>query len=183
MLTDQDKFCLHQIAYKAIEHGLTTGENKKIKLSDYDEVLQQKRATFVTLNQQGQLRGCIGILQAMRPLVEDVAHNAYAAAFNDQRFKPVTQDELESLEFHISILDTPSVIQFSSEAELVEQLTPGIDGIILEDGNARATFLPSVWDNISDKKQFLKHLKIKAGLAANYWSDTIKIQRYIVESF
>lgn len=183
MLTDEQKTCLHEIAYKTIEHGLMTGQTEKINLTDYDKELQHKRATFVTLNKQGELRGCIGILQALRPLVEDVAHNAYAAAFNDNRFQPVTQDELDDLELHISILTTPAEMAFSSEQDLLDQLHPGQDGIILEDENARATFLPSVWDSISDKKQFLKHLKLKAGLAANYWSDTIRIQRYKVESF
>ena len=183
MLTDIDKSRLHKIAIKAIEHGLTTGQTKTLKLADFDETLRQKAATFVSLNKQGELRGCIGILQPLRPLVEDVAHNAYAAAFNDHRFKPVTADELDALELHISILTTPVDMFFSSEQDLLDQLIPGEDGIIFEDGNARATFLPSVWDNISDKRQFLKHLKLKAGLPANHWSDTVKIQRYKVESF
>jgi len=183
MFNSQQKKTLHEIAHHSIEQGLANGYPLKVELTDYDELLQEKRATFVTLKKEGDLRGCIGILVPIRPLVEDISHNAYAAAFNDHRFKPLTHDELTRLSIHISVLDIPTEIFFESEQDLIEQLQPGIDGLILEEGNLRATFLPSVWESINDAKEFIGHLKQKAGLPNNYWSDTIKARRYSVESF
>ena len=183
MFTQQQQKQLLQIAHQAIENGLQKGQPLSIELSDYEDALQEKYATFVTLNKNGDLRGCIGILEPLRPLVDDVAYNAYAAAFNDHRFSPVTQAEFEQLTIHISVLDTPTEMSFASEQDLINQMQPGVDGIILEDGGKRATFLPSVWESIKNRKEFLLHLKQKAGLPSNYWSDTIKIKRYGVESF
>lgn len=183
MLNDQQKQQLREIALSSILHGLDKGEPLPIKLSTYDNDLQTKRATFVTLHKHKQLRGCIGILEPLRPLVEDIAHNAFAAAFSDSRFPPVTADEIDQLDIHISILATPQEIVFSSEADLVAQLQPGIDGLIIQEGNHRGTFLPSVWDAVENKQEFLNHLKQKSSLPANYWSDSIRIQRYTVEEF
>ncbi|MCW8831117.1 MAG: AmmeMemoRadiSam system protein A, partial [Gammaproteobacteria bacterium] len=146
-------------------------------------VLKTRRATFVTLQKQGQLRGCIGMLEPVRPLAEDVAHNAFAAAFSDRRFSPLQADELEQLDIHISILGTPEKMTFDSEDDLLAQIRPGVDGLIMEEGHLRGTFLPSVWESVQDKKEFLNHLKMKSGLPGNYWSDSIIIHRYSVEEF
>lgn len=183
MLNEKQKQQLHKIAKNSINHGLNTGEPLTIELNNYDEDLQAKRATFVTLHKYGQLRGCIGILEPLRPLAEDIAHNAFAAAFSDHRFPPVTKDELDHLNIHISILATPQEINFTSEEDIVSQLRPGIDGLIMEEGSHRGTFLPSVWESVTDKHDFLNHLKQKSGLPKNYWSDTIRVQRYTVEEF
>jgi AmmeMemoRadiSam system protein A len=127
------------------------------------------------------LRGCIGTLQAFRPLVEDVAHNAYAAAFHDPRFPRLSAKEYAQLHYHISILSTPEPVKFKDEQDLLAQLRPGIDGLVLEEGLYRGTFLPQVWESLPEPKTFLRHLKQKAGLHPDYWSTTIKVQRYTVE--
>lgn len=183
MLNAAQKQQLHEIAKNSIVNGLNKSEPINMELSDYDDDLQTKCATFVTLHKHGQLRGCIGILEPLRPLAEDIAHNAFAAAFSDHRFPPVSADEIDHLDIHISILATPEEISFSSEDDLVSQLRPGVDGLIMQEGNQRGTFLPSVWESVTDRHDFLNHLKQKSGLPANYWSDTIRVQRYTVEEF
>ena len=183
MLNTEHRQLLRDLAYASIKHGLETGEALEIDIKEYPAELQTIRATFVTLHRNEQLRGCIGILKPVRPLAEDVAYNAWAAAFTDSRFLPLNAGELDNLDIHISILGTPEEIDFSSEDDLVKQIRPGTDGLILEDGFNRGTFLPSVWESLSDAKAFLNHLKMKAGLPADYWSDDIKIKRYTVDEF
>ena len=170
------------VAKASIEHGLQTGYPLMINLADYPRALTEHRATFVTLELHQQLRGCIGRLEATRPLIEDVAENAFLAAFQDPRFPPLARDELTKLEIHISLLTANVPMIFCSEQDLLSQLQPKIDGLILVDGHQRGTFLPSVWEQLPEPKQFLRHLKQKAGLAADYWSDTIKVYRYQTES-
>ena len=172
---------LLKIARDAISQGLI-GE-KATPPEDISAELMEERATFVTLEIGGHLRGCIGMLEACRPLAEDVAHNACAAAFNDPRFPPVSRKEFDSLEIHISVLSPPEEIAFFSEVDLLAQIRPGIDGLILQEGYQRGTFLPSVWEELPEKEQFLSHLKMKAGLPNTYWSDTIRIFRYTTEYF
>jgi uncharacterized protein len=145
--------------------------------------LREERATFVTLTIGGRLRGCIGMLEACRPLAEDVAANAVSAAFEDPRFPPLTEKEFEKLEIHISVLSPPEELLFSSEEDVLSQIRPGIDGLILRDGHHRGTFLPSVWEELSEKEHFWAHLKLKAGLPTNYWSDTVQVFRYTTEYF
>ncbi len=182
MLSDADRDILRKVARQSVFSGFNKGRPLEVKMEDYPETLQQKKATFVTLNINHNLRGCIGTLEAYRPLVEDVAHNAYAAAFSDPRFPPLDPAEFEKLEYHISVLSDTSPMQFDSEADLLNQIRPGIDGLVLEDKGYRGTFLPSVWEQLPDKEEFLAHLKQKAGLPASYWSDTLKVSRYTVES-
>ena len=172
---------LLKLARESIAQGLKTGKPLKIHPDDYPAELAEPRATFVTLERGQQLRGCIGMLEAVRPLAEDVAENAFAAAFCDRRFLPLADHELADLELHISVLSPPEEMNFSSEQDLLEQLRPKIDGLILEEGRQRATFLPSVWESLPTAVQFLQHLKQKAGLPAKYWSDTIKAYRYTAE--
>jgi len=145
--------------------------------------LKEERATFVTLTIAGALRGCIGMLEACRPLVEDVVENARAAAFGDPRFEPLSKEEFDQLEIHISVLSPPEEMNFSSEADLLAQIRPGEDGLILQEGGRRGTFLPSVWEELPDKELFLMHLKMKAGLPNTYWSDTLLVSRYTAEYF
>jgi len=183
MLNETQKQQLHAIARKSILHGLDTGKPLTVELDKLDKNLQNNRATFVTLHKNSQLRGCIGILEPVRRLADDVAYNAYAAAFKDRRFNPVTRNEINQLDVHISILGTPQIIEFSSEKDLVSQLRPGIDGLIMEADGSHGTFLPSVWESVPDKQDFLNHLKLKTGLPESYWSNNIKMQRYTVEDF
>jgi len=183
MLSQDHQNLLRELAYRSIRHGLESGEALAVDPDDYPAELRPKKATFVTLHRNKQLRGCIGILKPVRPLVEDVAYNAWAAAFSDSRFAPLKADELDDLDVHISILGSPENMEFVSEQDLVEQIRPGTDGLILEKGFNKGTFLPSVWESLTDSQEFLNHLKMKAGLPADYWSDKIKIKRYTVEEF
>lgn len=168
-------------ARESIRKGLC-GETIEVHAHDYPPELRTPRATFVTLHVNGELHGCIGTLEARRPLVEDVAGNAYGAAFQDTRFPALTWAEFERLEIHISILDPPEPMTFSSEADLIAQLRPQVDGLILEHGHQRGTFLPSVWESVREPREFLRHLKLKAGLAPDYWSQDIRVQRYTAVS-
>jgi uncharacterized protein len=180
-LTNEQQQTLLKIAKDSIQHGLTTGTPLSVNLADYSAELTLQRATFVTLEKHQQLRGCIGMLTAVRPLIEDVADNAFSAAFRDPRFPPVAANELDELEIHISILTPSEPMIFTSEADLLSQIQPDIDGLILQEGGRRGTFLPSVWEQLPDPKQFLRHLKQKAGLPPDYWSDSIKVSRYHTE--
>jgi AmmeMemoRadiSam system protein A len=169
------------LAKNSIQHGLQTGRPIKINLDDYPKELTERRATFVTLEINHQLRGCIGMLEAVRPLAEDIAENAFSAAFKDPRFPPLDARELDNLDIHLSILTPAEPVSFSSEQDLLSQLQPGIDGLILEEGRRRGTFLPSVWESLPEPEQFLRHLKQKAGLSPDYWSKNIRIYRYHTE--
>jgi AmmeMemoRadiSam system protein A len=160
-----------------------TLEKKVPDIGNVPPELMEPRATFVTLTLRGRLRGCIGMLEACRPLAEDVAANAVAAAFEDPRFPPLSKKEFASLEIHISVLSPPEELTFSSEEDALRQIRPGMDGLILRDGRRRGTFLPSVWDELPQKELFWAHLKLKAGLPAGYWSDTIRVFRYTTEYF
>jgi len=142
--------------------------------------LAQAGATFVTLTCEGQLRGCLGSLEARRPLGEDVAENALAAAFRDPRFEPVTADEWPRVRVEVSLLSAPKALHFADEAALLAELVPGEDGVILEADGRRATFLPQVWKGLPDKRQFLRELVRKAGLPADTRLARCKIWRYRV---
>lgn len=145
--------------------------------------LDRPGAVFVTLTQNGQLRGCIGSLEAHRPLGRDLEANAQAAAFRDPRFPPLTEEELDRTRVEVSILTPPEPMTFSDEADALAQLRPGIDGVIFRSGWHRSTFLPQVWEQLPDPHQFMAKLKMKAGLAADYWSDEVKLFRYTVEKY
>lgn len=178
-----ERAILLRVAHASIATGLQTGRPLAVRAEDYPAPLIDKRATFVTLTRDGLLRGCIGSLEAHRMLVEDVAGNAFAAAFRDPRFPPLQQQELDALEIQVSVLGTPEPLAFATEQELLESLRPGVDGLILEEKNTRGTFLPSVWESLPRPEDFLNHLKMKAGLPAGYWTDSVRIWRYTTESF
>jgi AmmeMemoRadiSam system protein A len=145
--------------------------------------LAKPSATFVTLTQKGQLRGCIGSLEARRPLATDVGENALAAAFRDPRFPPLRRTELEITRVEVSLLDTPEKMDFKNEADALAQLRPGVDGLILECGGHRATFLPQVWESLPTPQIFLQHLKLKAGLPLNFWNPLLSLARYGVQKW
>lgn len=183
LLSNEARNLLLQVADDSIQHGLLHNKPLQIDPDDYQDALQTHRASFVTLQQHGELRGCIGHLEAFQPLVVDIAENAYAAAFQDPRFPPVSGKEVGDLEIHISVLTPASPMTFNSEAELIAQLRPGQDGLILQDGYKKGTFLPSVWESLPEPEEFIKHLKLKTGLPTSYWSDSLKVFRYETESF
>jgi len=171
------------IAARSIRHGLKHGKACAVDLDRLPPALHDRRASFVTLEANGRLRGCIGSLEATRPLAADVAHNAHGAAFADPRFPPVKEGEVEGLRTTISVLSPATPMQVASEAELVASLRPGIDGLIVGDGDKRATFLPSVWKGIPEPERFVRALAKKAGWPAGEWPDTVRAWRYTSEEF
>ncbi len=142
--------------------------------------LQEPGATFVTLTQRGQLRGCIGTLQAHRSLLADVKANALAAATRDPRFAPLVATELEHTDIEVSWLSPMLAMRFDGEADALAQLQPGIDGVVFEFGRHRSTFLPQVWEQLPSAAEFIAQLKRKAGLPADFWSAEVRLQRYTV---
>jgi AmmeMemoRadiSam system protein B/AmmeMemoRadiSam system protein A len=142
--------------------------------------LQDPGACFVTLTQRGQLRGCIGSLEARRSLLADVKANAVAAAMQDPRFAPLTQGELAMTRVEVSVLSPLQEMHFASEADALAQLRPGIDGLVFSFGRHRSTFLPQVWEQLPGAAEFMAQLKRKAGLAADFWDPGVRLQRYSV---
>jgi len=167
------------IARGAIAHAL----GQSARASADAAWLQEKGATFVTLTQGGELRGCIGTLEAYRPLLEDVQANAVAAALRDPRFAPLQLAELSDTRVEVSLLSASEPIVFESEQHALAQLRPEVDGIIFEYGHHRSTFLPQVWEQLPDPKIFMAHLKRKAGLAPDFWAAGVKLSRYTVRKW
>ena len=145
--------------------------------------LQEIGASFVTLKYQGRLRGCIGSLEARRALVDDVKHNARSAAFLDPRFRPVSLREFDQITVEVSLLSVPAPMTFRDEHDLLAQLRPEIDGLILEYDGHRGTFLPQVWESLPAPSDFFTHLKNKAGLPMDFWSDDLRVARYTVDKW
>ena len=145
--------------------------------------LRVNAASFVTLRIDGELRGCIGSIDPRRALGDDVAYNAYAAAYRDPRFPPLEEREVANLEIEISVLTPRVPIEAASEEEALAALRPGSDGIYLEFGERTATFLPQVWENLADRLDFLSELRRKAGLPPRFWNDAVKLSRYTVEKY
>lgn len=182
-ISDTHRRVLLDTARSSILHGLRSGKPLEVDPQAFDPELQAVRASFVTLDKQHELRGCIGHLEAIQPLVSDVAENAFNAAFRDTRFAPLSEEEFDDLEIHISVLSPAEPLVITSEQDLLRQMRPGVDGLILEDGVYRGTFLPSVWEQLPSPEEFLTHLKMKAGLPVDYWSDSLRVYRYTTESF
>ncbi|TLS69175.1 AmmeMemoRadiSam system protein A [Mariprofundus erugo] len=147
------------------------------------DFLQQPGACFVTLQIRGRLRGCIGSLEPYRRLIDDVQANAIAAAFEDPRFPALDREEYALLHIEVSVLSPMELLPAHDEAALWALLRPGIDGVVLKFGLHRATFLPQVWDQLPDPRQFMAHLKVKAGLPADFWDTALQIYRYTVSKY
>jgi AmmeMemoRadiSam system protein A len=145
--------------------------------------LQAPGACFVTLTQHSELRGCIGTLEARRSLLEDVKANAVAAALHDKRFAPLRLAELADTDIEVSVLSPMQAMHFDSEADALAQLRPGVDGVVFMHGAHRSTFLPQVWEQLPTAEEFMAHLKRKAGLPADFWSDGVRLQRYGVQKW
>ena len=145
--------------------------------------LLEPGASFVTLRLDGELRGCIGSVQARRALGEDVAHNARAAAFRDPRFPPVTPGEVPRLQVEVSLLSPREPLEAYSEAEALAKLRPGVDGVYFEFHDLASTFLPQVWESLPDPVDFLGELRRKAGLPPTFWHPDVRLSRYTVEKF
>lgn len=177
----QESIILINAAKQSIHYGLMQHAIMPVQIKDYMPSLQQIRGAFVTLHKNQQLRGCIGTLEPHLPLIADVVQNSFMAAFRDPRFPPLNAMEFPECDLDISILSAAEPVHFKSEDDLLQQLRPGVDGLILSDHGHRGTFLPSVWEQLPDPQQFIQHLKNKAGLPASYWSATIKIERYTTQ--
>jgi AmmeMemoRadiSam system protein A len=182
-LASGQKSRLLAIARQSIALGIRTQEPLHVRVEDLVGVLARKLASFVTLKQSDQLRGCIGSLEASQPLARNIAITAFHAACRDPRFSPLAVTELEQTQIEISVLSDPEPIPCGSEADLLTSLKPGEDGLLLEDHGQRATFLPQVWERLTDPENFVRHLKRKAGWHEGYWSSTIQAYRYRSISF
>jgi AmmeMemoRadiSam system protein A len=171
---------LLQLARAAITQALGQGTGMRIPEENW---LVSPGATFVTLTRHGQLRGCIGSLQAHRPLGEDVRENALAAAFRDPRFDPLDAAELADTQIEVSLLSSAEPMRCNDEEDVLNQLRPGEDGVIFEYGVYRSTFLPQVWEQLPTPGMFMTQLKRKAGLPGNFWAPDIRLSRYHVEKW
>jgi len=170
LFTDEEKKLMLYFARESITQFVKWGNILEVKANEIpNEKFIENSASFVTLNEGGRLRGCIGMLEARRPLIRDIILNSVAASTEDPRFPPVRLDELDDIIISISILTKPIKLFLKNSEDILDKLVVYKHGLIIEKGWARATFLPSVWNEINDKKEFLKHLCLKAGLDKDEW--------------
>lgn len=182
-LDPTDRGTLLDVARASIGSGLHTGSALQPGADLLRGALAEPRAVFVTVTREARLRGCIGSMEASQALVRSVAEAAYSAAFRDPRFPPLAGGELASVRIEISVLSPMADLQVASRGALLDQLSPGKDGLVVEDGPHRATFLPKVWEQLPRPEQFLDHLMAKAGLPSDHWSPQLRVQRYTTLSF
>jgi len=183
-LTPEEKKTLLQLARQALEAGVRGGKLPQIEKTSLTPTLRAEGASFVTLTVNGDLRGCIGALEPYQPLAEDVCEHAVAAALEDYRFPTVQEDELAGIKIEVSRLTRPVPLIYTDPDDLLSRLRPGMDGVILRDGFQRATFLPQVWEKISDPAEFLANLCYKMGEAAETWRHKhLEVLVYQVEEF
>ena len=183
-LSPEDRQYLLNLARDAIASQSRGEDPPPVDLDALPKSLSRDGASFVTLTKHGALRGCIGSLEPRRALVLDVRDNAVAAAFRDPRFSPVRPGELDDLHVEVSVLSSPELLPYDGPDDLIAKLRPGVDGVVIERGWNRATFLPQVWEKLPDPHQFLEHLCIKAYLPADaYHSPGLDVYTYQVEKF
>ena len=183
-LSPEDRRYLLELAREAITRATHRQESPPVDLNAVSGEVRRDGASFVTLTKRGELRGCIGSLEPRRLLAEDVRENAVSAAFRDPRFPPVSAEELDDLHVEVSVLSAPQRLPYDGPDDLVAKLRPGVDGVVIESGWNRATFLPQVWDKIPDPHQFLEHLCRKAFLSTNaYHKPGLDVYVYQVEKF
>jgi len=185
-LSDEDKKILLTVAREAIVNATQNKRVVDLDITNYSKLLREYGASFVTLHRKsdGQLRGCIGALEAYQPLVKDVQYHAVAAALEDYRFPPVTISEIHDLNIEISRLTAPFNLKYDNPQELPGLLRPGVDGVILKDGFRKATFLPQVWEQLPDPEDFLAHLCRKMGDRPDRWKiKLLDVSIYQVEEF
>ena len=167
-----------QLARKTIETYVRTGEKTAVPDGLPEELYSQRAGVFVSVKENGSLRGCIGTIMPHIAIAHDIADNAYRAAMEDNRFEPLSEAELPSLSYSVSLLTGLEPIHYHNEADLMNRIQPGVDGVIIRDGDRQGLFLPSVWAELPDKADFMKNLKIKAGMNPSFWSDNIKVYRF-----
>lgn len=183
-LTEKQGRYLLKVARETIEQRLLGGKKTSDPIPDLPPVFQDRRGTFVTLSIGGNLRGCIGHISPKESLIDGIRVNAINAAFRDPRFHRITRDEWKRVKIEISILTSPEPLHYTGADNLLEQIRPGIDGLIIKKGFNQATFLPQVWEQLPEKEEFLAHLSLKAGLKGNAWKKGgLEISTYQVQAF
>ena len=168
---------------KVARDAILSAYGQSLKTDSSHPSLQVKAASFVTLQESNKLRGCIGTIDPHRSLLLDVRGNAIDAAFNDPRFEPVSRHEIDRITIEVSVLTPRVPVNYDSSFDLYSQIKPGVDGVYIEYGQHRGTFLPQVWQQLPDKEQFFKHLRVKAGLPPDFWSENLKVYRYRVQKW
>ena len=174
---------LLSLARESIDYGFDNKAPLPVQLDELPTALAEPAATFTTLRLAGELRGCCGLLEAAQPLATDVAHSAFTAAFRDPRFEPLRRDEFSTVSLEVSVLTPMEPMQVANEADLLEQLQAGVDGLVIAEGWRRATFLPKVWESLPESRQFLGQLKLKCGLPQDYWSSRLEFLRYRTRTY
>jgi AmmeMemoRadiSam system protein A len=183
-LTEEEGKHLVETARKTIQKALFHPKDTSDQDSLSSPKFQERRGTFVTLTLNGALRGCIGHIIPQESLIEGVRVNAMNAAFRDPRFRPLSQNEFEKIKVEVSILTAPKPLPYTDANDLLAKLRPGTDGLIIRQGYHQATFLPQVWEQLPNKKDFLSHLCLKAGLAGDAWAyDKLEVHTYQVQAF
>lgn len=183
-LSEDEGKRLLEVARKTIKDRLFNLEGPQVDWKDVPETFQKKLGNFVTINIEGNLRGCIGHIIPRYPLIEGIRENAINAAFKDPRFPPLTKGEFDRIELEISILTPPKELPYTDAEDLLRKLRPGTDGLIIKQGFHEATFLPQVWEQLPKKEDFLSHLCLKAGLSSDSWkTEKLQISTYQVQAF
>lgn len=187
-LSPEEGQCLVRLARATIaerlKHPMTGDDRRTMQAELQAPIYASQCGVFVTLKINGVLRGCIGSLTSAEPLAENVRHNAINAAFQDPRFPPLAPEELAQVVIEVSVLTPPEILSYSGSDDLLSRLRPGIDGVILRKGDASATFLPQVWKQLPRRQDFLSHLCLKAGLAAQAWrEEDLQVELYQVQYF
>ena len=183
-LSFEEQQTLLRFAREAMEHGVRGKKLPPLDETTLSKPLREQGTSFVTLTIHGQLRGCIGALEARQSLAIDVREHAIAAALEDPRFPPVREDELSRIQIEVSRLTRPETLEYKDAADLLSKLKPHVDGVILRDGIRRATFLPQVWEKIPDPAEFMDNLCYKMGVSTNTWRmKHLDVLTYQVEEF
>ncbi len=183
MLEGSERSRLLGLARDSIAHGLSFPAPEPVPQGEWSSRLLAPTAAFVTLTLSGELRGCRGTIDPQRSLAEEVWRSAWLSAFADPRFPPIAAEEAASLRIAVSVLTALEPIACSNETELVESLVPGVDGLVLRCGAARATFLPAVWKSLQEPREFVRQLRRKAGLYGSLWPCGMAAFRYRAETF
>jgi len=180
---DEGKYLLG-VARETIKNRLDNIEEPHINWKEIPDKFQERLGTFVTVTIEDNLRGCIGHIIPRESLIEGIKENAINAAFKDPRFHPLTKEEFNRIEIEISILTSPQELSYTGAEDLLQKLRPGIDGVIIKKGFYEATFLPQVWEQLSEKEEFLSHLCLKAGLSPDSWKkEKLHVSTYQVQAF
>lgn len=174
---------LLRLARDSIAYGLVHREPLPVACDELPHAMSEPRATFTTLRLEDQLRGCCGTLEATRPLAQDVTHTAFRAAFHDPRFDPVAEAELSTIGLEVSVLSALKPMSVVDEADLLDQLAPGEDGIVIVAEGRCATLLPKVWEMLPEPDRFVAALKAKVGVPDDYWSEQLEFQRYSAKTY